>query len=230
MQYDGGSPGQVMVKQKNGDVVFNGPLSPGDQFTFVGTDRGTFGTEIKIYVDGNENAKIHTSCSQPIGPGLVKGDFQVIEGYSKDNGKLCPIPPPPPPGSDWCDGAKAKALLVEYTGQDCSFTNHNQDPSKVECSGDPAFTTPVRILAQDKSNPNDNRAKIWFNGQVDLNSSFWIDATNAGENKLKAETHVFIYDLQDNLLQTIEFHTSCSQPLGEGDQFGSLLMLDFVPE
>ena len=227
MQYDGGSPAQVMVKQKNGDVVFDGPLSPGDQFTFIGTDNGTFGTEIKIYVDGNENAKIHTSCSQPIGPGLVKGDFQVIEGYSKDNGKLCPIPPPPPPG--WCDG-KVKALLVEYTGEDCSATNHNQDPSKVECDGDPAFTTPVRILAQDKANPNDNRAKVWFDGQVNLNSTFWIDATNAGENKLKAETHVFIYDLNDNLLQTIEFHTSCSQPLDAGDQFGSILMVDFIPE
>jgi hypothetical protein len=59
---------------------------------------------------------------------------------------------------------------------------------------------------------------------------FNIDTINAGENKLKAETHVFIYDLQDNLLQTIEFHTSCSQPLGAGDQFGSLLMVDFIPE
>ena len=157
---------------------------------------------------------------------MISGDFEVIEGYSKKNGKLCPIPPP-----GLCDGAKAKALLVEYTGQDCSATNHNQDPSKVECAGDPVFATPVRILAQDKENPNDPNRKIWFDGEVTLNSTFWIDATNAVETKLKAETFVFIYDLQTgNLLQAIKFHTSCSQPLGEGDQFGSLLMIDFIPE
>jgi len=115
-----------------------------------------------------------------------------------------------------------KALEVQYTGEDCGATNHNQDPSKVECPGIPGFTTPVRILAQVKANPNDNRAKIWFDDQVDLNSTFWIDATNAGETKLKAETHVFIYTSDGaTLLQTLEFHTSCSQPLGEGDQFGA---------
>ena len=121
MQYDG-SGGYVTVEQKKDHVVvFEGALSTGEQFTFVGTDKGTLGTEIKLFVDGVVNTKIHTSCSQPIGHGLVKGNFQVISGYSKKGEELCPIPPP---GSDWSDGAKAKALLVEYTGQDCSFTNH----------------------------------------------------------------------------------------------------------
>jgi len=82
----------------------------------------------------------------------------------------------------------------------------------------------------DKANPNDNRAKVWFDGQVDLYSTFWIDATNGGENKLKAKTFVHIYDGGGNLLQFIEFHTSCSQPLDAGDQFGSILMIDFMPE
>ena len=48
--------------------------------------------------------------------------------------------------------------------------------------------------------------------------------------KLSAETHVFVYDLADNLLQHAEFHTSCSQPLRDGDQFGSLKLIDFIPE
>ena len=78
---------------------------------------------------------------------------------------------------------------------------------------------------------NDPNAKIWFEGTVDLSTPFLIDATNDGETKLKAETHVFIYTSDgQTLLQTIEFHTSCSQPLGAGDQFGSLLMVDFIPE
>ena len=30
-------------------------------------------------------------------------------------------------------------------------------------------------------------------------------------------------------LQTLSFHTSCSKPLAEGDQFGSLLLREFIP-
>jgi hypothetical protein len=211
--------------------LFSGTFNQFDTFTFVGIKaNGEMGNEISVWVDGVRNTKIHTSCSKPIGPGLISDDFEVVSGTSSGNGELCPVPPPPPPGSNWCDGAKAKALEVQYTGEDCSATNHNQDPSKVECSGDPAFAPLVRILATDKANPNDNRAKVWFDDEVVLGSTFWIDATNGGDTKLKAETHVFIFDGQGNLLQTIEFHTSCSQPLGAGDQFGSLLMIDFVPE
>ena len=49
------------------------------------------GTEIVVFVDGVEHVKIHTSCSKIIGPGLVFGDFEVVEGKSKDNGPICPL-------------------------------------------------------------------------------------------------------------------------------------------
>ncbi len=64
----------------------------GETFTLIGTDKnGTLGTEITLFVDGNENTKIHTSCSNPIGPGLVSGDFTVIDGYSRNGGQLPPL-------------------------------------------------------------------------------------------------------------------------------------------
>ena len=67
-------------------------LGGGELFTFNGVDKnGTLSTEIRIYVDGGLNTKIHTSCSQPIGPGLVSGDFEVVEGYSREGGLLCPL-------------------------------------------------------------------------------------------------------------------------------------------
>ncbi len=98
LQYNGAvEDAHIEVYQKKGeDWVFDSddtPLVDG-QFTFTGTDNGTLGTEISIYVDGVLNTKIHTSCSQPIGPGLISGDFEVIEGYSKDGGLMCPIPEP----------------------------------------------------------------------------------------------------------------------------------------
>ena len=93
LQYDDNQTAQVMVEQKNGDIVFDASVGPGQQFSFSGTDGSdnTFGTEIRIYVEGVKDTKIHTSCSQPIGPGLISGDFTVIEGCSKDGGLLCPL-------------------------------------------------------------------------------------------------------------------------------------------
>jgi hypothetical protein len=129
-----------------------------------------------------------------------------------------------------CTGEKPSVLMMQYTGEDCSATNHSQDPGQVVCSGDPMFASPVDIIATDKQNPDDPKAKIWFNGSVILNEAFNISAFNAGETRLKGNTHVFIYNNPDgDLLQYVKFHTSCSQPLFYGDQFGSLKLIGFSP-
>jgi len=83
----------------------------------------------------------------------------------------------------------------------------------------------VRILAGDKANPDDRKAKVWFDGTVALNDTFIMDAANAGEDKFKANTYVHVFDMNGNLLQQVQFHTSCSQPLEEQDQFGSLILV-----
>ena len=93
LQYNGSTAAFVSVQQKkDGDVVFSDTVAPGAIFSFIGTDKHwTLGTEIQIYVNGQLHTKIHTSCSQPIGPGLVSGDFVVVDGSSKEGGKLCAI-------------------------------------------------------------------------------------------------------------------------------------------
>ena len=91
LQYNGTAAASIRVSQKGDDEIYSSTVEPGGQFTFSGTDKGTMGNEIKIYVDGVENTKIHTSCSKPIGPGLVSGDFVVIEGESLKGGPLCPM-------------------------------------------------------------------------------------------------------------------------------------------
>ena len=90
-----GPDASITVIQKNGDTVF-GPqfVANGEDFRFSGTDKdGKLGTEIKVFADGVET-KIHTSCSQPIAPGLQFGDFLVVAGVSKDGGPICPLGPP----------------------------------------------------------------------------------------------------------------------------------------
>lgn len=99
LRYDGALPAQVEVVAKRGpstDLVFSGTLQPGESFEVVGPQSGnggffgTLGTEIRLFVDGDLNTELHTSCSQPIGPGTVGGDFAVLAGASRHGGPLCP--------------------------------------------------------------------------------------------------------------------------------------------
>ncbi len=86
-----GPSGFIEVRQSNGDVVFGDVVEHGASFSFEGTgDHGKLGSWIKVDV-GGEETKIHTSCSEPIGPGSTFGNFDVIAGTSKKNGLLCPI-------------------------------------------------------------------------------------------------------------------------------------------
>jgi len=102
LKYNGSTSAHVEVVQKNGDVVFADTVDPGEEFTFSGTEKDDkLGKEISIFVDGDLNTKIHTSCSKSIGPGLISGDFEVIAGLSKDGGPLCPVDEPP--DDDDCD-------------------------------------------------------------------------------------------------------------------------------
>ena len=95
LKYNGTESANITVmERKTGNEVF-GPaiVLPGGVFEFTGTTKqGTLGPEIWIFVGDDIVAEIHTSCSQPIGPGLVVGDFEVVYGESKNGGPLCPIP------------------------------------------------------------------------------------------------------------------------------------------
>lgn len=85
---------EVFRKQRGrfSNSLFSGIVQPGGTFTFFGNDRkGTMGPDILVQVNGVDNARIHTSCSQPIGPGLIRGDFEVVSGQSRFGGLLCPL-------------------------------------------------------------------------------------------------------------------------------------------
>ncbi|MCP4688858.1 MAG: hypothetical protein GY859_12460, partial [Desulfobacterales bacterium] len=85
--------GRVIVRQKkNHEVIFDEYVAPNEIFTCQGTEKdGALGPEVEISINGGPAAKIHTSCSKPIGPGLVVGNFMVIEAYSLKGGAVCPV-------------------------------------------------------------------------------------------------------------------------------------------
>jgi hypothetical protein len=126
-------------------------------------------------------------------------------------------------GGDLCDTyGKPQLLTMRYTGD--NVNDNSQDPRKVVISGDPLFASPVYIVASEKDNGG---GKVYFDGVVNLDEDFVIDATLPGDTELRADTRVTVYDLSENVLQSIKFHTSCSQPLEFGDQFGSIQLVGF---
>ncbi len=78
-------------------LIHSEMLSPGEVIAFDGEgkhidNKETLGTEINLYVNGVINARIHTSCSLPIGTGMQFGDFLVSAGHSRNGGELCALP------------------------------------------------------------------------------------------------------------------------------------------
>ncbi len=122
LKYQGSVAASIRVFDKNGMMVFEGTVAPNATFSFIGKDKnGTLGSEISIYIGGVLKTKIHTSCSKPIGPGQVWGDFLIVAGASRNGGALCPVtgggsPPPPPPSCAACDG-KVTTLTLKYQGK-----------------------------------------------------------------------------------------------------------------
>ena len=218
-------------------VWFDGTVNLGENFTIDANNAGQddLNSETFVYIydlDGNllQSIEFHTSCSQPLILGNQFGGIQLMGFADKDGAGAGMVPDPGSGGTaatDLCDDfGKPAQLVMLYTGD--NILDHQQDDSKVNVSGDPAAAPTVRILVTNNDDPTDSGARVWFDGTVNLGENFTIDANNAGQDDLNSETFVYIYDLDGNLLQSIEFHTSCSQPLILGNQFGGIQLIGFV--
>ena len=107
LRYTGAVAARITIVQNRGKVgetipapttkepiAFDAIVQPGAEFTVNGLDnKATLGPNISIYIDGQYHTFIHTSCSQPIGPGLVRGLFTVTAGASRNGGALAPVAP-----------------------------------------------------------------------------------------------------------------------------------------
>ena len=159
----------ILVEQKkDGIVVFDGIVQPNEQFNFVGQDKNaTLGTEISVYVNGLLNTKIHTSCSQPIGPGLTSGDFEVIGGYSRNGGELCPLDEPPADDECECDG-KVTELTLEYTGvlvdAQIVVKQKEKKDGRVVFDGVVQPNEPFTFVGQDKKATLGTEISVYVNG------------------------------------------------------------------
>jgi len=104
---------------------------------------------------------------------------------------------------------KAEALLMQYTGD--------------------ALDTPtVRIVAASRADIDDPKAEIYFDGEVNLGDTFAVDALTAGKSSLKGETYVHILAPDGEIIETVQIHTSLSESLILGDQFGQIRLVGFI--
>ncbi|MBU2939762.1 hypothetical protein KO494_09450, partial [Lacinutrix sp. C3R15] len=91
MQYNGMSNATIVVLNNDDEVLYQGVHSATDQFTFVGNgDENRMTNTIYFFINEVEVNDLHVSCSQPVGPGLEIGDFEIISGASRNGGALCP--------------------------------------------------------------------------------------------------------------------------------------------
>jgi 5-hydroxyisourate hydrolase-like protein (transthyretin family) len=128
-------------------------------------------------------------------------------------GDMCPI------------YSKPQVLTMKYIGGAANVSA--QASGKVVVSGDPGTTSPVRIRATNKSNPADTSARVYFDGQVLLGETFDINARSGGQTTLETNTYFYVYNLSGTLLQSVIFHTSCSQPIQLGDIYGSAQLVGY---
>lgn len=202
------------------------PIRIGDQYGSMQINQIAYNDE----VFGEDPA---LECGSEIIDGVLvitaeSATLSVVAVDSAGNATICETilcEDLPGMGEDCCEDGKPSALELRYTGEGCDATVTSQDDGKWNCYGDPMDAPNVFILVNDDEDPWD-MDNVFFKGEVGLNDSFIARASEAGRDEFKSETHVHIFDADTHEhLQSIEFHTSCSQPLFTGDQYGSILIV-----
>ena len=125
------------------------------------------------------------------------------------------------PAPSGCDIGKPTALVFQYTGEGCVDGN-DQARDKWSCNGDPDKAQAVQIVMT-----KDADKFVVDPSTINLLETFEIRMKEDGK-EFPSEIKFDIRDGQT--LQSLKMHTSCSQPLSVGDQFGSVIVRKFIPK
>ncbi|MFC7325784.1 hypothetical protein ACFQMF_14520 [Halorubrum rutilum] len=200
-------------------TIFDATVRPNEEFALDGADSrtntpGWIGPNIYLDSGGgasrNERTEtnIHTSCSVPLGPGDVYGDFEVVEVTTTDDEKVC--------GTG--------------TGGDGGDTPDDEPEPGPECAvcdqgtGVSLATLDVRYLGADDAtvsvvSTKGNTSGELFAGTVSQGDVFTLDGKDVdrpgrGADRLGPEVEIGVGG------ETVAIHVSCSQPLAVGDAYG----------
>ena len=231
--------------------VLPGPFTQGQDVTAFGYAAANAKNDVDwviTFANGDTAvSRFHRSCSdaQMNGPedcGLPQGDGKdddaglaniwALEGMAGNGLALdCTAPDPTPstatacefstPAPPHCQG-KVEAITFRYVDGDCVIAPNDQE-GRATCVVDGAAGEPVRIVV------SDGGSKIYLDtgapGSVGVGDVLTATAASAGETQFASNSLIEIFSETGDLLQEVEFHTSCSKPLNLGDRFGSLVVL-----
>ncbi|MGH0030092.1 MAG: DUF7467 domain-containing protein [Myxococcota bacterium] len=229
-----GEPASITILKHSSEISAtpSSGINIGDEVVFS-SSTGTLFDKLKLKVTGpwwrRQYLKIDTSCDRAIQCGDKFGAFTVTGIETSVNGVVdCNAPPPPPecapngdPAGTQCD-AKIVDMVLEYNGQDCQDPLGNPQNGEAECDGDATGATNVGVIYTGKFG-----YKQTITPASGINDGDRIRVTSTWWGGLFPNQSYKIVD-GGGIRQTIDFHTSCSQPLALGDEFGSLKLVEFT--
>ena len=121
-------------------------------------------------------------------------------------------------------GKRPAVLEMLYDADLNNEDFYSQDEDSVEIVDYGPLPNVAKIIVRDHK----RRSTVLFEGTVVIGNSFEVTGANVYKRWVPPKLNFEIYDaLSNELVQTVEFHTSCSQPLFVGDQFGGLAVFNF---
>jgi hypothetical protein len=90
-KYIGGSQQvPVRIETPEGDVIFGCTVQIDEEFTATGNaSDGTFGSEIIVFIENEQITILAAGCSEPIGPGFLLLNLDIVSGITQTRGQLC---------------------------------------------------------------------------------------------------------------------------------------------
>lgn len=121
-------------------------------------------------------------------------------------------------------GEKPAMIELLYDADDNGFDVHDQDADAVIID----TYGPLPSVAQIKVFDHKRKRTELFSGTRSIGQTFQVTGKNIGRRWIPPHLIVEITDpATGQMVQSIEFHTSCSQPLNLGDQFGGIGIYGF---
>ncbi|MDH3651936.1 MAG: hypothetical protein OEQ53_19780, partial [Saprospiraceae bacterium] len=128
-------------------------------------------------------------------------------------------------------GSRLWIMDFQYVAERCDSSDNGQSQISVICT-DHFLPLPTAAYIVAKDAQGSQRGYVWFEGLVAIGDYYQVNAlthTNLPENKRIIGPSLTLEVWSDIppplgsgiLMQTITFHTSCSQPITAGDQYGA---------
>jgi len=163
-------------------------------------------------------------------PGICMGPaVEPVEECNLDVTKEACVVEPPAPSGDACQG-KAVAFDFEYTGLGCDASSNLQAPWAAFCRRGASGEEPVEITVYSKrkrkgwgwwKKKRKRKAIFAHDAGVQVGDVITVDAAAAGYSTLGRSVRVKIRQGKTKI-EFDQFVTNCKEPLGPGNQFGSV--------